>query len=178
MSNNIDNIFDVRLWNTVHTIPTVEVAGIIDSCFTLAEIDGFINPVGASCILWLYLTRRLLPDMEQKIDNMVEGEEGIFGTMDFLQKNNIIDRLCKEYPDDISYVFNLAKSWYEQYAKFVPSFAGQVGKLSFLSEDFVKDALNNMQKVLSNDNIEKITKLAENWGMNNELQDNVENSEL
>lgn len=168
------NAFDPSLWNTKHSVPTVEIIGMIESCLAMAEIDGFINPVAVNSILWLYLAMKLVPEKADEIESMSQSDSGIFGTVDYLQNEGIIAKLCEEHADDVNYAFSLAEAWYRQYVKFVPTFAGQIGKMSFLTEDFVKDALQGVQKILSEGNVDKIMQIAETWGMDNELTKGAE----
>lgn len=166
-------VIDPGIWNTDHILPTADVISRIEAALNTAEIDGFINPVAFGTILWLYLIVAIKPELANELDKVSE-TDGVFAAMDKLQKDGVIAEIMKTNEKDIAYAFNLADLWYRQYAKFTPTFAGQIGKLSFLTEDFVKDAIQGVQKVLSEGNAEKVMQIAEAWGMDNELTKEVE----
>lgn len=165
---NINKVINAGVWNTQHTIPTDRVISFIETALNVATVDGFINPVVVGTMLWLYIISEVMPDRAKEIDDISQNGGGIFVAMDKVQSDGILDRVMNEYAADINYAFALADTWYRQYAKFNPTFAGQVGQLSFLTEDFVKEALEGIQKVLSTNDSEKILQIAEAWGMRNE----------
>lgn len=165
-------IINPDIWNAKHTLPTGVIMSYIETALNTAEVEGFINPVAFGTVIWLYLTVGLRPELTEELDKIIE-TDSVFAAMDKLQNDGVINDLIKDHSDDVIYTFSLAEMWYRQYAKFTPTFAGQVGKLSFLTEDFVKDAIQGVQKVLSEGNAEKVMQIAEAWGMDNELTKEV-----
>lgn len=166
-------VIDPEIWDADHVLPTADVVSRIEAALNAAEIDGFVNPVAFGTVLWLYLVVAIKPELADELDKLSE-TDGVFAAVDKLQKDGVIAEIMKTNEKDIAYAFNLADLWYRQYAKFTPTFAGQVGKLSFLTEDFVKDALQGLQKVMSEGNAEKVMQIAEAWGMDNELPSEAE----
>lgn len=176
LTYNKSGMLDYNLWNAKPSIPNANVIAVIESVINGAEVDGFVNPVAVGTMLWLHVAVMLMPEIADEIGKISE-TDGVFAALDKLQADGTIAKLIDEHEADVAYVFNLANLWYKQYAKFNPTLAGQVGKLSFLTEDFVKDALEGLQKVLSEGNAEKVMQIAEAWGMDNEFANEVTTQE-
>lgn len=164
---NENSVLNPEAWLSNHTIATSNVIGFIENAVRIAEIEGFLNPIVMGTVLWLHLAAALMPDKADEINAISQSEDGIFGAIDKLQADGVIQELCENYTADISYVFNLADAWYRQYAKFLPSFAGQIGRMSFLTQENVQEALDGVRKLAAEGDIEKVLEIANELGINN-----------
>ena len=164
---NENSVLNPEAWLSNHTIATSNVIGFIENAVRIAEIEGFLNPIVMGTVLWLHLAAALMPDKADEINAISQSEDGIFGAIDKMQSDGIIQDLCENYTADVSYAFNLADAWYRQYAKFLPSFAGQIGRMSFLTQENVQEALDGVRKLAAEGDIEKVLEIANELGINN-----------
>ena len=163
-------VIDYNLWNAQHSMPSVNILSMIEGVLAASDIDGFVNPVVFGSLLWLQIAATLKPEISRELDSIMEND-GVFVALDRIQNGGIIDELLSKHEEEIAYIFNLADLWYSEYVKFIPTFAGQLGKMSFLTEDSIRESIEGVQKILADGDAEKVMKIAEAWGMNNGLDE-------
>lgn len=146
-------------------LSTQEMYEILDFAVQAAEDNGFINSFVFVRAMYMYAAIRLYEDRREELQHMIS--EDLLGSWDKLVQDGTIEDMDKNYSIDMNLLADYGQVWMEEFTAYAHSARGLLNTIQEFSSDIVEQASAKFQQSVANDDIKKVTEIAEKWGMDN-----------
>lgn len=146
-------------------LSTQEMYEILDFAVQAAEDNGFINSFVFVRAMYMYAAIRLYEDRREELQHMIN--EDLLGSWDKLVQDGTIEDMNKNYSIDMNLLADYGQVWMEEFTAYAHSARGLLNTIQEFSSDIVEQASAKFQQAVANDDIRKVTEIAEKWGMDN-----------
>lgn len=145
------------------TLSTSEIYSILSFSIQAAEEQGFISSFIFERALYLFAAVCIFKERKE-LSGMISND--ILKAWDTLVEDGTIELLNKDYFCDMNLLADYGKNWYEEYTNYAHSARGLLSTIQDFSADIVKQASEQLKNMVSNENVAKVTEIAEKWGAN------------
>ena len=149
------------------TFTSQDYFDILNFAIDLAESNGFVNSYIFERAIYMYASVIAFPDRQEEITSMIA--ENPLDCWDALIKDGTLETLHDEFSLDINYLEDYANEWYEEYKEYALSARALFGTIQEFSSDIVEQASKQLKSAVSDKDIAEVTRIAEDWGMNNNI---------
>ena len=160
---------------------------IINFALDAANDNGFLNPYIFEQALWCKVATYLVDDIDDEIVDMVSRNP--MEAWDKMIKEEILQTLFNQYKDLVietvegaipylDYLGNIAVQYYLEYKEYLLSFGGALSQTDMMSSDNLETFTKELQDFMNNDNTLKTLNVADEWGMNNKIQEKKESKKV
>lgn len=146
-------------------LSTQEMYEILDFAVQAAEDNGFINSFVFVRAMYMYAAIRLYEDRREELQHIIS--EDLLGSWDKLVQDGTIEDMNKNYSIDMNLLADYGQVWMEEFTAYAHSARGLLNTIQEFSSDIVEQASAKFQQAVANDDIKKVTEIAEKWGMDN-----------
>lgn len=146
-------------------LTTEQICIIEDFAAQAANDGGFMNHFIFERAIFVFAAVVLYPDRKDEINSLIGEGYDIRAAFDKIVADGLADKMMKDYTADIDALLNIGNTWFDDAVKFQHSPLGLVNSINTFSGDVVSAAVEQLQKV-SGGNVEKITEIADRWGLN------------
>lgn len=146
-------------------LSTQEMYEILDFAVQAAEDNGFINSFVFVRAMYMYAAIRLYEDRREELQHMIN--EDLLSSWDKLVQDGTIEDMNKNYSIDMNLLADYGQVWMEEFTAYAHSARGLLNTIQEFSSDIVEQASAKFQQAVANDDIKKVTEIAEKWGMDN-----------
>lgn len=157
-------------------LTTKEIQSICDFSIQAAKDEGFLSTYVFERAIYVFAAVILYPDIKDKTTELISSDYDISFAWDMLVKNGTVDKMIKEYPEDIEYLTQIGNVWLQDAVKYSLSARGILDIFSNMSGDILQQAVNRLQEVTQGEGA-KIQEFAETWGFNRPLANVAEEKE-
>lgn len=147
------------------TLSTQEMYEILDFAVQAAEDNGFINSFVFVRAMYMYAAIRLYEDRREELQQMINSD--LLGSWDELVKDGTIENMNKDFYVDMNLLADYGQVWMDEFTAYAHSARGLLNTIQEFSSDIVEQASAKFQQAVANDDIKKVTEIAEKWGMDN-----------
>ena len=148
------------------TLSTQEMYEILDFAVQAAEDNGFINSFVFVRAMYMYAAIRLYEDRREELQQMINSD--LLGSWDELVKDGTIENMNKDFYVDINLLADYGQVWMDEFTAYAHSARGLLNTIQEFSADIVEQATQRLSSVVSNDDVKKVTDIAQEWGLNND----------
>ena len=148
------------------TLSTQEMYEILDFAVQAAEDNGFINSFVFVRAMYMYAAIRLYEDRREELQQMINSD--LLGSWDELVKDGTIENMNKEFYVDMNLLADYGQVWMDEFTAYAHSARGLLNTIQEFSADIVEQATQRLSSVVSNDDVKKVTDIAQEWGLNND----------
>lgn len=149
------------------TLSTQEVYEILDFAVQAAEDNGFINSFVFVRAMYMYAAIRLYEDRREELQQMINSD--LLGSWDELVKDGTIENMNKDFYVDMNLLADYGQVWMDEFTAYAHSARGLLNTIQEFSADIVEQATQRLSSVVSNDDVKKVTDIAQEWGLNNDV---------
>lgn len=149
------------------TLSTQEMYEILDFAVQAAEDNGFINSFVFVRAMYMYAAIRLYEDRREELQQMINSD--LLGSWDELVKDGTIENMNKDFYVDMNLLADYGQVWMDEFTAYAHSARGLLNTIQEFSADIVEQATQRLSSVVSNDDIKKVTDIAQEWGLNNDV---------
>jgi len=146
-------------------LTTEQICVIEDFATQAANDSGFMNHFIFERAIFVFAAIILYPDRKEDIDFLIGEGYDIRAAFDLLVQDGLLEKMLKDYASDINALLEFGNVWFEDAVKYEHSVRGLLDSINTFSGNIVQSAVDQLQKV-SGGNVEKITEIADRWGMN------------
>ena len=90
-------------------------------------------------------------------------------TWDELVKDGTIENMNKDFYVDMNLLADYGQVWMDEFTAYAHSARGLFNTIQEFSADIVEQATQRLSSVVSNDDVKKVTDIAQEWGLNNDV---------
>ena len=149
------------------TLSTQEMYEILDFAVQAAEDTGFINSFVFVRAMYMYAAIRLYEDRREELQQMINSD--LLGSWDELVKDGTIENMNKDFYVDMNLLADYGQVWMDEFTAYAHSARGLLNTIQEFSADIVEQATQRLSSVVSNDDVKKVTDIAQEWGLNNDV---------
>lgn len=149
------------------TLSTQEMYEILDFAVQAAEDNGFINSFVFVRAMYMYAAIRLYEDRREELQQMINSD--LLGSWDELVKDGTIENMNKDFYVDMNLLADYGQVWMDEFTAYAHSARGLLNTIQEFSADIVEQATQRLSSVVSNDDVKKVTDIAQEWGLNNDV---------
>ena len=149
------------------TLSTQEMYEILDFAVQAAEDNGFINSFVFVRAMYMYAAIRLYEDRREELQQMINSD--LLGSWDELIKDGTIENMNKDFYVDMNLLADYGQVWMDEFTAYAHSARGLLNTIQEFSADIVEQATQRLSSVVSNDDVKKVTDIAQEWGLNNDV---------
>ena len=149
------------------TLSTQEMYEILDFAVQAAEDNGFINSFVFVRAMYMYAAIRLYEDRREELQQMINSD--LLGSWDELVKDGTIENMNKDFYVDMNLLADYGQVWMDEFTAYTHSARGLLNTIQEFSADIVEQATQRLSSVVSNDDVKKVTDIAQEWGLNNDV---------
>ena len=149
------------------TLSTQEMYEILDFAVQAAEDNGFINSFVFVRAMYMYAAIRLYEDRREELQQMINSD--LLGSWDELVKDGTIENMNKDFYVDMNLLADYGQVWMDEFTEYAHSARGLLNTIQEFSADIVEQATQRLSSVVSNDDVKKVTDIAQEWGLNNDV---------
>lgn len=149
------------------TLSTQEIYEILDFAVQAAEDNGFINSFVFVRAMYMYAAIRLYEDRREELQQMINSD--LLGSWDELVKDGTIENMNKDFYVDMNLLADYGQVWMDEFTAYAHSARGLLNTIQEFSADIVEQATQRLSSVVSNDDVKKVTDIAQEWGLNNDV---------
>ena len=149
------------------TLSTQEMYEILDFAVQAAEDNGFINSFVFVRAMYMYAAIRLYEDRREELQQMINSD--LLGSWDELVKDGTIENMNKDFYVDMNLLADYGQVWMDEFTAYAHSARGLLNTIQEFSADIVEQATQRLSSVISNDDVKKVTDIAQEWGLNNDV---------
>ena len=149
------------------TLSTQEMYEILDFAVQAAEDNGFINSFVFVRAMYMYAAIRLYEDRREELQQMINSD--LLGSWDELVKDGTIENMNKGFYVDMNLLADYGQVWMDEFTAYAHSARGLLNTIQEFSADIVEQATQRLSSVVSNDDVKKVTDIAQEWGLNNDV---------
>jgi len=153
---------------------------IIDFALEAANDNGFLNQYVFEQAFWCKVATYLVDDINDEIVDMVNRNP--MEAWDKMIKEEILQTLFNQYQEltistidgvvsYLDYLGNIATQYFNDYKEYLLSFGGALSQTDMMSSDNLDTFTKELQDFMNNDNTLKTLNIADEWGMNNKVQE-------
>lgn len=149
-----------------YKLSSQERYNIIADTIDYAEDDGFLNQFVASRAFYVCAARAYYPELTEKINTAIlEGSPMIAWNM--LLEDGTIEKLMKEYEEEIQALSDELMVWFEDYMAYRHSARGVIDILETFTGNMANNMVGQINAFKNDADISSVTEIANKWGMNN-----------
>lgn len=149
------------------TLSTQEMYEILDFAVQAAEDNGFINSFVFVRAMYMYAAIRLYEDRREELQQMINSD--LLGSWDELVKDGTIENMNKDFYVDMNLLADYGQVWMDEFTAYAHSARGLLNTIQEFSADIVEQATQRLSSIVSNDDVKKVTDIAQEWGLNNDV---------
>ena len=149
------------------TLSTQEMYEILDFAVQAAEDNGFINSFVFVRAMYMYAAIRLYEDRREELQQMINSD--LLGSWDELVKDGTIENMNKDFYVDMNLLADYGQVWMDEFTAYAHSARGLLNTIQEFSAGIVEQATQRLSSVVSNDDVKKVTDIAQEWGLNNDV---------
>ena len=160
---------------------------IINFSLEAANDNGFLNQYVFEQAFWCKVATYLVDDINDEIVDMVNRNP--MEAWDKMIKEEILQTLFNQYQDFtintaegaisyLDYLGNITTQYFNDYKEYLLSFGGALSQTDMMSSDNLDNFTKELQSFMNNDNTLKTLNIADEWGMNNKIQEEKESKEI
>lgn len=147
------------------TFTSQDYFDILNFAIDVAENNGFVSSYVFERAIYMYASVIAFPERKEEIASMIT--ESPLDCWDALIKDGTLETLCEEFSLDINCLKDYANEWYKEYKEYALSARALFGTIQEFSSDIVEQASKQLKSAVSDKDIAEVTRIAEEWGMNN-----------
>lgn len=150
---------------------------ILDFAIQAAEDGGFLNSFVYHRAIYLYAAIVLFEDRKEELSHIIA--KSPIQAWDTLLKDNTINTMLEQYPQEMDILSAEAEKWYNEYEKYIHSARGVLNTVQELSGDIIESAARQLKSSAQETGVSDLLEIADEWGMNRSLDDiKKENSNI
>lgn len=146
-------------------LSTQEIYDILDFSIQAANDNGFINSFIFVRAMYLYAAIRLYEDKREELQHKVA--EDLLGTWDELLNDGTIEDMYDKFYVDMNLLADYGQVLMDEFTEYSNSARGLLTTIQDFSSDIIEQASKRFQQATSSENLQKISEIANSWGMNN-----------
>lgn len=153
---------------TKSALTAKDVNGLLAFAVGEAETDGFLNRYVFERAAYTYLYILLVneDDRQEIIERL--NEVGVLEVWQSLVAGGKIDEMLKEHSIEVEQVSKASDAIFDDYSDYAKSIRGSLVQMQGVSNDIMRNAMQEMSKNMSSEQYKDIMSIAEKWGMTNE----------
>lgn len=151
---------------------TQDIYDILAFAVDAAEDNGFMNSFVFNRAMYEYAA--IIAFQEDKSELAAQVAQNINTAWDYMIENGYIEKLAKEYEDDMNNLADLGELWMKEYSDYVHSARGLLDSVKTISGDILSAAKAQLSQTAQDEGVSNLIQIAENWGMNNSLPEETE----
>ena len=156
---------------------------IINFALEAANDNGFLNQYIFEQAFWCKVATYLVDDIDDEIVDMLARNP--MEAWDKMIKEEILQTLFNQYQSLVietvngkvfylDYLGDTATQYFNDYKEYLLSFGGALSQTDMMSSDNLDTFTKELQSFMNNDNTLKTLNVADEWGMNNKIQEEKE----
>lgn len=157
---------------TAKKLTSQDMYDIIHFAAQSAEDNGFVNQFVFERALYAYAAIILYPDRKEEIGSMVSNN--ILDAWDALLDEGTIEDMNKNFAVDMDALGRIGSIWLDDYIKYLQSARGILSSFQEFSGDIIQTAVEKFKTVSDEVGANQILEIANNWGMNNNPEKEVQ----
>lgn len=157
---------------TAKKLTSQDMYDIIHFAAQSAEDNGFVNQFVFERALYAYAAIILYPDRKEEIGRMVSNN--ILDAWDALLDEGTIEDMNKNFAVDMDALGRIGSIWLDDYIKYLQSARGILSSFQEFSGDIIQTAVEKFKTVSDEVGANQILEIANNWGMNNNPEKEVQ----
>jgi len=167
----------------ISPLTTQERYEIINFALDAANDNGFLNQYVFEQAFWCKVAVYLVDDIDDEIVDMVNRNP--MEAWDKMIKEEILQTLFNQYQEltintaegamsYLDYLGSITTQYFNDYKEYLLSFGGALSQTDMMSSDNLDTFTKELQSFMNNDNTLKTLNVADEWGMNNKIQEEKE----
>jgi|GEM_PF-3239202 hypothetical protein len=148
-------------------LSTQDMYDIIAFSIEAANDSGFMNSFIFNRALYLFAAIILYPEHKDEYSSLVA--KNINTAWDKMLEEGILENMANDFPVELQLLAENGENWYSEYTQYAHSARGLLDTIQTFTGDIVKSAAEQLKEASDQSGIQEVLKIADNWGMNNEV---------
>jgi hypothetical protein len=156
------------------SIKTQDMYDIISFAIESANEGGFINTFVLERAIYVYTALILNEEKREKIQE--KNAISPLVAWDFIVEEGIVEELAENHAVLLENLAEYAAVWADDRMEYEHSVRGLLDTIQTVSGDIVENMRKSLSETVENGDIKEVLKIANDWGLNREIQED-ENEE-